>query len=91
MPEVNQLFFAHREVLELLIKKANVHEGRWMLAVNFGFSAGNFGPGPDQILPGALLSVLGIGMQRAAAETPEVMTLDAAVVNPTPAKKKKAS
>jgi hypothetical protein len=90
MPEINQLFFTHREVLELLIKKADVHEGRWMLALNFGFSAGNFGPGPEQISPGAILTVLAVGLQRAAGETPEAITLDAAVINPKSAKRKKA-
>lgn len=90
MPEINQLFFTHREVLELLIKKADVHEGRWMLAVNFGFSAGNFGPGPEQLSPGAIVALLAVGLQRAVAETPEAMTLDAAVINPQSAKKKKA-
>jgi hypothetical protein len=82
MPEVNQLFFTHKEVLELLIKKGKIHQGRWMLAANFGFTAGNFGPGPAQLSPGAIVAILGVGLQRAAADTLEEMTLDAAVVNP---------
>lgn len=82
MPEVNQLFFSHREVLELLIKKAELHEGKWMLTTNFGFSAGNFGPTVEHLSPGAIVVVLQIGLQRAAADTPEISVLDAAVVNP---------
>ena len=88
MPEVNQIFFAHKEVLEHLIKKADVHEGKWMLAVNFGFAAGNFGPGPDQLSPGAIVTVLSVGIQRAGVDTPEPATLDAAVVNPSKSKRR---
>jgi hypothetical protein len=83
MPEVNQIFFTHRELLEMLIKKADLHEGKWVLSANFGFSAGNFGPAPDQLSPGAIVAIIALGIQRAAAETPEAATLDAAVVNPS--------
>lgn len=68
MPEVNQLFFQHKEIVELLIKKADIHDGKWVLAVNLGFSAGNFGPTLEQVVPGAIVSVLGIGLARAAQE-----------------------
>jgi len=84
MPEINQLFFSHKEIIEMLLKKANIHEGRWMLSVNFGLGAGNFGTVPEQIAPGAIVTVLGVGLQRAAADTPQVITLDASVVNPAP-------
>ena len=82
MPEVNQIFFTHKELLELLIKKADVHEGKWVLSANFGFSVGNFGPTPDQIAPGGIVVLLQTGIQRAVPETPESMTLDAAIINP---------
>ena len=60
MPEVNQLFFTHKEVLELLIKKAKIHEGRWMLSTNFGFAAGNFGPARINCHRALLLQLLGL-------------------------------
>jgi hypothetical protein len=87
MPEINQLFFNHKEILELLLKKADIHEGKWILSANFGFTAGNFGPSPDQVSPGALVVLLGVGLQRAAADTPPAIILDAATVNPRPKKK----
>jgi hypothetical protein len=82
MPEVNQYLFNHKELLELMIKKADVHEGKWIVMANLGFSPGNFGPSPDQMSPGAAVVVLQMGIQRAIAETPPQMILDAAVVNP---------
>jgi hypothetical protein len=86
MPEVNQYLFNHKELLELMIKRAGVHEGRWMVMANLGFSPGNFGPTPDQMSPGAAVVVMQMGIQRALAETPPEMTVDAAVVNPDPKK-----
>ena len=82
MPEVNQYAFGHKELVELLIKKAGVHEGRWVLMAGFGFSAGNFGPSADQMSPGAIVAITQLGIQRAQADTPEGMGVDAAVVNP---------
>jgi hypothetical protein len=82
MAEVNQYTFTNKELLDLLIKQANVHEGRWILMANFGFSAGNFGPSADQMVPGAVVLVSQIGIQRAQPDTPEAMVLDAAVINP---------
>jgi hypothetical protein len=82
MPEANQYLFNHKELLEVLIKQAGVHEGKWVIMASFGFSPGNFGPSPDQMAPGAVVAVLQIGIQRATSETPDAMSLDAAVVNP---------
>jgi hypothetical protein len=82
MPEVNQYLFNHKELLELLIRKADVHEGKWIIMANLGFSPGNFGPSADQMAPGAVIAILQMGIQRAPAETPPAMMVDAAVVNP---------
>jgi hypothetical protein len=82
MPEASQYLFNHRELLEIMIKKADVHEGKWSVLANFGFSPGNFGPSPDQMSPGAVVAVLQMGILRATPETPKEMVLDAAEVNP---------
>jgi hypothetical protein len=82
MPEANQYTFQKKELLELLIKQAGVHTGKWILLANFGFTAGNFGPTDDTLAPGAAVVINHIGIQRAGPETPEAMTLDAAKVNP---------
>ena len=74
-----------KELLELLIKQAGVHEGKWILMTTFSFSAGNLGPAPELIAPGAVIVINNIGIQRAQADTAEAMTLDASVVNPAPA------
>jgi hypothetical protein len=82
MPEANQIVFDHKELIELLVKKAGVHEGRWMLLVMFGFGPGNFGPTSDQMTPGVVVAVQKVGIQRATPEIPLEMTVDAALINP---------
>jgi hypothetical protein len=82
MPEVNQILFEHKELLELLIKKADVHEGKWILMAAFGFGPGNFGATANEMAPGVVVAIQKMGIQRAEAVTPLEMTLDAAIVNP---------
>lgn len=82
MPEVNQITFTTKELVEILIQRAGLHEGKWALLVNFNFAAANFGPSPDEMLPGGVVAVGSVGLQRALPETPPGMTVDAAVVNP---------
>lgn len=89
MPEANQYMFNHRELTTLLIKEAGLHEGRWIVSLNFGLSGGNFGPTPEQMAPGAVLAVLQVGIQRALPETPEGMVVDASKVNPETTKPSK--
>lgn len=82
MPEINSYNFKHKEVLEALIKKADLHDGKWQLTMTFGLAAANMGPSPDEIVPGAAVAVTGIGLVRAQEESPPALTADAAVVNP---------
>jgi hypothetical protein len=82
MPEANQYIFSHKELLELFIKQAGLHEGKWVIMANLGFSTGNFGPSADQMAPGAVVAVLNMGIQKAPADTPSEMSVDAAIVNP---------
>jgi hypothetical protein len=82
MPETSQIDFKHKEILELLIKQAKIHEGRWMLSVSFNFGAGNAGPSAEETNPTAFVSLANIGIAKASSEAPESLVLDAAVVNP---------
>ena len=78
MPDVNQYTWDHRELLELLAKAANLDEGRWMLSVNFSMTPANFGPSEKEIIPGILVGVARIGLQRADKNAPEALVIDAA-------------
>ena len=82
MPDASQYMFKYQEVLEALIKKADLHEGRWQLILSLGLAGANFGPTPAEVVPGAAVAVTGIGLQKATPDSPDALTIDAAKANP---------
>ncbi len=82
MPTANQYALTHKELTELIIKQAGVHEGKWILMLSFGFTAGNFGPTEDDVLPGGVAIVQSVGIQRVEVDSPSGLIVDAAKVNP---------
>lgn len=82
MPEVSQFTFKYQEVLEALIQKAGLHEGKWQLVMSFCLAAMNMGPNEAELVPGAAVAVSSIGLIRARDDSPPALTADAAVVNP---------
>ena len=94
MPDVNQYTVSARELVELIIKSAGIREGRWFLMTNFGFSAANFGPTPAQMMPGAVVMIQNIGIQREMPGTPmppEIIVDAAKVAHDGPSNHKAAS
>jgi hypothetical protein len=75
--------FTHKDIAELLVKKQNLHEGHWGIFIEFGIGAANVGQSPDnsEILPAAIVPVLRLGIQR--FPSPNSLTVDASIVNPT--------
>lgn len=82
MPEVTQYTFKYSEVVEALIKKAGLHEGKWQLVMSFGLAGLNLGPNSAEVVPGAALAVTSVGLTKATPESPEALVLDASLVNP---------
>lgn len=90
MPRPESFKYDHKELLKLLIEKADIHDGRWMLQVFFGSTAGNFGVGQigennsdgETAIPGFLVTVQNLGITRAPDGAPDSLVLDAAEVNP---------
>ncbi len=82
MPEQTEIMFTHKELVELMVKKQDIHDGIWMLSVRFGMQATNFGNATDgsDVLPTALVPVVAIGIHRGDKLTN--VSVDASVVNP---------
>jgi hypothetical protein len=80
MPEINQYTVKTKELTEILIKHLGVQEGKWTLMVTFTFTAINAGPEGGEILPSAILGMQKVGIQRADANTPPDLIVDAASV-----------
>lgn len=72
--------FTVEEVLELLIKKKNMHEGYFSLALQLQVAIGGIGFTPTETFPGAMLGVTGFSLTPAEQLGP--LVLDAAIVNP---------
>lgn len=84
MAEVNQYIFSYKELVEALIKKQGLHDGIWRIYVEFGIAGANAGPSEEQILPTAIVPINKIGLARVPKE--DVLSVDAARVNPVPSK-----
>ena len=80
MPEATSFVITHKELVEMLIKRLDLHEGIWGLSVKFALGAANIGLTPGELLPAAILGVQEIGLQKFDSESN--VSLDAAKVNP---------
>jgi hypothetical protein len=87
MPEISQYDFKLKEIVELLVKKLDLHEGVWGLRVRFGLKAMNVGADDTDLHPAAIVPLLEIGIQK--FDKPNNMAVDAAVANPAPRSKKR--
>lgn len=86
MAEASRFMFTYKEVVAALIKEQNIHEGIWGLIAEFGLAAASFGADDDQLAPTAIVPLQKIGIQRSEKLTN--LTVDAAVINPLPSKKR---
>lgn len=82
MPEPTEIMFGYRELVELMIKKQDLHEGIWSLSLRFGMKATNIGTSQESNdnIPTAMVGVLAIGLSRTDKENN--LSIDAAKVNP---------
>lgn len=82
MSETTAIGFTHKEVVEALLIKQNIHEGIWAIRVKFGLNATNIGTSETELNPAGILAVVEIGVQKAEKESS--IAVDAAKVNPRP-------
>jgi hypothetical protein len=86
MAEVTQYAFGLLEVAETLIKKQGIHEGKWVIAVEFTLNVGLMGAAPPDIKPGVMVLANSLQLLKAQDGAPPGLTIDASVVNPKPKK-----
>jgi hypothetical protein len=82
MPDTNQYLFPTKDLLHILLKHGNIHEGNWILIATFGFAALNTGDSAtgEDASPSAMTRLQQVGIQRVPDPLP--FSIDAAVVNP---------
>lgn len=81
MAEAESYGFTHRELVEILVKEQDIHEGIWGLSLEFGLRAANLGGGPEDLAPTAMVGILKIGIRIFKEES--AIAIDAAKVNPS--------
>ena len=55
MVEITQYNFSLAELTEALIKQQDLHEGEWIIAVEFNINVGMMGITPEGARPGAMV------------------------------------
>lgn len=75
-----QYIYSYKELVEILVKHQNIHEGIWGLYIKFGLNALNIGPNRIEIMPAAIVPVVELGIQIFKEENN--LTVDASKVNP---------
>jgi hypothetical protein len=86
MAEATQYTFSLLEVAETLIKKQGIHEGKWVIGIEFTLNVGLLGATPPDIKPGVMILANSIQLLKAQEGSPQSLTIDASVVNPRPKK-----
>lgn len=72
--------YSLKDLLELLLREHDIHEGLYDIATEFQIAAGAVGPSQDQLLPGAIIGLSRVGIMKVDKLGPN--TVDAAIVNP---------
>lgn len=82
--EKNRISFNYQEVVECLIKKAEIHEGIWGISIGFGFGAVNVTDPNDEesLMPAGVIPIGSIGIER-LEEHQKNLSVDASLVNPS--------
>ena len=84
MADRERKVFTHRELAEVLVKAADIHEGHWAVFIEFGLGGANLPIGDSdgrlEVKPAAIVPVNKIGIQK--HDEPMPLTVDAALVNP---------
>jgi hypothetical protein len=89
MAEITQYSFSFAEVAEALIKRNNLHEGEWVVGVEFVLNVGAMGMSPETVRPGAMILANQFQLVKAIPGQPHPagLVVDAAAVNPAKATK----
>ncbi|MEA2413649.1 MAG: hypothetical protein QOI58_306 [Thermoanaerobaculia bacterium] len=73
--------FEFREVVEMMLRRENIREGKWVLAVEFGIGAINVAePGTTDARPAAIVPIVNMGILRNDKSELENLAVDASTL-----------
>ncbi|ERJ18149.1 hypothetical protein SSPSH_002926 [Salinisphaera shabanensis E1L3A] len=70
------------EILTLMVKEADIHEGKWMLKLDFDVKGGNFAIEGEDPTPGTVVMVKSLTLARDDDDSDAPLSVDAAEINP---------
>lgn len=86
MGEPVQFAYDLKEVASLLLKSSNIHEGKWVLGIEFTVAVGAMGTQPDQGFPGVVVAANKLNLSAVNESTPQPippnLVFDASILNP---------
>lgn len=91
MTKATQFLYPHRDLVTMMLREAEIHEGYWQLIANFRLGVGNVGASPQDAMPTGMVSFAGAGIQkfdRQEGQELPPLTYDAAELNPRKQKTK---
>ena len=82
MAENTRIAYTNKELVVMMLKDQGIHEGHWVLATNFSFTAMNIGQSSDgsDASPAGIVAVTGVIIERVPERLP--FSVNAAEVNP---------
>jgi hypothetical protein len=89
MADPTQYTFTFEELAKPMFKSANIHQGKWVVGIEYNVAIAHVGLKPDEAFPGAIIGAQRILISAATeAPTPPNLTFDAAKLNPVGKTKK---
>jgi hypothetical protein len=87
MAEATQYSFDFAELAKLMFQSSGIHEGRWVIGLEFGVVVGPVGLRPGEGFPGAVITANKLMISAVTDENqPPNLVFDAAALNPKKAK-----
>ena len=79
--QAERRIFEFREIVEMMLRRENIREGKWVLAIEFGIGAGNIAePGTTEARPAAFVPILNIGILRNDKTELDSLSVDASTL-----------
>lgn len=84
MAEIKQISYNIKDLLVLMLKDQEIHEGNWIFGATYSFTAMNIGQSPDgtDASPASVAAITSLHLERVADPLP--FSVNAAEVNPKP-------
>jgi hypothetical protein len=87
MAEATQYTFGFAELAKLMFESSGIHEGKWVIGLEFSVAVGPIGLKAGEGFPGAIITANKLMLSVLTDENqPPNLVFDAAVMNPKKAK-----